>query len=162
MPGLDSPNPRATAVSEEVKVATGQGKLLVMSPVSLVLTKLHALRHFPQSNRQDLVHLQVCLKTSKAFIQEVLKQDTRLALWNCNRLIDIRRQKPIRQMEQKYGFRVLNAVPIDSLRTDAEQKPQEDRERLQKFLHIQWPRVTSSSQTANDASLSKAREIDSD
>ncbi len=46
-------------------------------------------------------------------------------------------------MEQKHGFRILDAVPIDSIRAEAKQGSQEDRERLQKFLRIQWPRVTS-------------------
>jgi len=153
VPGLDSNNPQTAAVLEELKTTVGSGKLLVLSPVSLVLVKLHALRHFLQEERQDIVHLQVCLKTSKAFIQEILKQDTRLALWNCNRLIDVQRQKPTRKMEQRYGFRILDAVPIDSIRAEAEQSPsQEDRERLRKFLRIQWPRVTFAKQTDSPGS----------
>lgn len=143
VPGLDSNNPWMAAVPAELEAATGKGRLLVLSPVSLVLAKLHALRHFSQQDRQDLVHLRVCLETSKAFIQETLKQNLRLALWNCHRLIDAHRQKPNRKMEQKHGFRILRAVPTDSLRAASEQGTEEDRDRLQKFLRIQWPRVTS-------------------
>jgi hypothetical protein len=146
VPGLDSNNPVTAAVLEQVSVATRKSKLLVMSPVSLVLAKLHALRHFSQEDRQDLVHLRVCLEASKAFIRQTLKQNTRMALWNCNRLIDAYRQRPNRKMEQKHGFRILGAVPIDSIRTEAERGSQEDRDRLQKFLRIQWLRVTSSQQ----------------
>ena len=78
VPGLDSNNPLTVAVSEEVRAALGKGKLLVMSPVSLVLAKLHALRHFSQDDRQDLVHLRVCLDASTQFIRETLTQHTRL------------------------------------------------------------------------------------
>jgi hypothetical protein len=144
VPGLDSPYPQTTAVPEEVVAKTGRGKLLVLSPVSLALTKLHALRHFPQDNRQDLLHLLVCLKASRMFIEEILKQDTRLALWNCNRLIDVQRQKPIQKLEQKYRFKILEAVPINSIRSESEDKHKEGCERLQKFLQVQWPRVAPS------------------
>lgn len=139
VPGLDSNNPLTVSVSETL--GTGKGKLLVMSPVSLVLTKLHAVRHFSQEDRQDLMHLQVCLQTSKAFIAEVLAQDVRLALWNCNRLIDAQRQKPNSKLEQKHGFRILEAVPIDAIKDHAKKADVENRDRLSKFLRLQWPRV---------------------
>jgi hypothetical protein len=70
VPGLDSANPLNTAVSEEFQSEPGKQKLLIMSPVSLVLAKLHALRHFPQKDRQDLVHLQASLEASKTFIAD--------------------------------------------------------------------------------------------
>jgi len=147
VPGLDSANPLSAAVPEELRAAAGRRKLLVMSPVSLVLAKLHALRHFSQEDRQDLVHLRVSLKASRAFITEALKQSARLALWNCNRLIDAHRQKPNRKMEEKHGFQILSAVPVDSIRSEAQQGNPETRERLQKFLSIQWLKVTAATQT---------------
>jgi hypothetical protein len=145
VPGLDNNNPDSVSVPEEVKAKPG-GKLLVLSPVSLAIAKLHALRHFPQQDRQDLIHLRVCLKTSQCFIREVLAQDARLALWNCNRLIDAQRQARNQKLERTFGFRILDAVPIDSIRTAADQYPAPDKERLHKFLQIQWPRVMSSQQ----------------
>jgi len=146
VPGLDSANPRRTAVPEEVQAAGGRRKLLVMSPVSLVLAKLHALRHFPQEDRQDLIHLQVSLKASKAFITEVLKQSARLALWNCNRLIEAYCQKPNQKLEQKHGFQILSAVPLESLQRGVQEGGLEDREKLQKFLSIQWPKIAADHQ----------------
>jgi hypothetical protein len=107
----------------------------------LVLTKLHALRHFKQDDRQDLVHLEVSLLSSKAFIAELVNCNTRLALWNCNRLIDAQRQKPNQKMEQRYGFQILSAVPIDDFRTAGRGLKAIDRQRLEKFLSVQWPRV---------------------
>ena len=146
VPGLDSANPLSAAVPEEIQAAVGGRKLLVMSPVSLVLAKLHALRHFSQEDRQDLIHLQVSLKASKAFITQALKQSARLALWNCNRLIEAHRQKPNRKMEQKHGFEILSAVPLDGIQSAVQEGNLEDRERLQRFLSIQWPKVTAVAQ----------------
>lgn len=142
VPGLDSANPMSVAVEEEIESGCKQS-LLVMSPVSLVLAKLHALRHFKQDDRQDLVHLEVSLLSSKAFIAELVNYNTRLALWNCNRLIDAQRQKPNQKMEQRYGFQILSAVPIDGFRTAGRGLKAIDRQRLEKFLSVQWPRVTS-------------------
>jgi hypothetical protein len=144
VPGLDSNNPMTAAVPEKIKTTDREQTLLVLSPVSLVLVKLHALRHFPQEDRQDLAHLRVSLAASRAFITEALKQSARLALWNCNRLIDIHRHQPTRQMEQKHGFLILDAIPIESIKAAAQARGnllEEDRTRLQKFVRIQWPRV---------------------
>jgi hypothetical protein len=142
VPGLDSDNPDSAAAAEEIPEKPGS-KLMVLSPVSLVMSKLHGLRHFPQEGRQDLIHLRVCLKTSARFIQDVLSQDTKLALWNCNRLIDAQRQARNQRLEKKYGFRILDSVPIGSIRTALQKVPKGEAERLQKFLEIQWPRVIS-------------------
>jgi hypothetical protein len=97
------------------------------------MCKLHALRHFHQEDRQDLIHLQACLRSSAVFIMEVLAQDTRIALWNCNRLIDAQRQERHRKLERKFGFRILDAVPVDSIRTAARNS------RRGRFLSINTP-----------------------
>jgi hypothetical protein len=148
VPGLDSANPLSAAVPAGLPTAGGGREFLVLSPVSLVLAKLHALRHFSQEQRQDLAHLQVSLKASKMFIAEALKQSARLALWNCNRLIDAHRQKPNQKLEQKHGFQILSAVPIDSVRSEARLGKPEDRRRLQRFLSIQWPKIIAAGQMA--------------
>jgi hypothetical protein len=119
-----------------------------MSPVSLVLAKLHALRHFSQSDRQDFVHLLVSLQAANEFIKDTLKQSPHLALWNCNRLIDAYRQKPNRKIEQAHGFQILSAVPIDSIQREAQHAnlSRKDRRRLQNFLTIHWPTITGANQ----------------
>jgi hypothetical protein len=122
VPGLDSIDPHKVAVAERVKAQTGEGKLLVLSPVSLVLTKLHALRALDQNNRHDLLHLLVCLKAARLFIEETSKQDARCAMWNCQRLIDAQWQKPNRTLEREYGFRILESVPITRVRIEAAKK----------------------------------------
>ena len=139
VPGIDSNDPFAVAMEESLD----DRKLLVMSPVSLVLAKLHALRHFNQTDRRDLFHLQVSLRTSELFIAESLAKDLRFALWNCNRLINAHRQKPNQRLEQEHAFQILSAIPINSVQTAARDTtgPAEARRKLENFLTIQWPRV---------------------
>lgn len=152
VPGLDSANPSAVAVPAEVADGPKKRKLLVLSPVSLVLAKLHALRHFPQDDRQDLLHLRISLQTSKCFITETLLQDARLALWNCHRLIDARLQKPNRKLELKHDFRILDGVPLEAIRQEAQNPTRSpaDCERLRKFLNLHWPRVIKRSAVGRD------------
>jgi len=139
VPGIDSNDPFAVAMEERLD----DRKLLVLSPVSLVLAKLHALRHFDQTDRQDLFHLQVSLRASELFIAEGLAKDLRFALWNCNRLINAHRQKPNQRLEREHSFQILSAIPIISIQTAAQDtaRPAEARKKLNNFLAIQWPRV---------------------
>lgn len=139
VPGIDSDDPFAVAMEESLD----DRKLLVLSPVSLVLAKLHALRHFDQTDRQDLFHLQVSLRTSDLFIAESLPNDLRFALWNCNRLINAHGRKPNQRLETEHAFQILSGIPIGSIRTAAHDpaQPAEARKKLQNFLTIQWPRV---------------------
>src|SRR5688572_25886759 len=53
VPGLDTNEHGQAAVKEELE----GGELYILSPVSLVLAKLHALRHFDQERRADKLHL---------------------------------------------------------------------------------------------------------
>jgi hypothetical protein len=49
--------------------------------------------------------------------------------------------------EQECGFQVLSAVPIDSIRREARHGNPEDRQKLQRFLSLHWPKVIASGQT---------------
>ena len=143
VPGLDSINPSSVAVLENVSSEDRKRKLLVLSPVSLVLTKLHGLRHFPQDDRQDLLHLKVSLSASKAFITELLRESARMALWNCNRRIEAHRQRPNRILEQFHNFEILSGVPIEQIQSEGRKVKSDDRDKLRRFVNIQWPRVTA-------------------
>ena len=142
VPGLDTQNPEAAAVPEAV---TKDGKeVLILTPVSLVLSKLYNLRRFSQKERHDLLHLQICLRASCVFISEVVSRDARFALWNCNRLIRAQRELRNQRLERRHGFQILSGIPINSLRAAVRQQsqPEESREKLQRFLDGQWPRVS--------------------
>jgi len=142
VPGLDTQDPEAAAVPEAV---TKDGKeALILTPVSLVLSKLYNLRRFPQEDRHDLLHLRISLKASCAFISAVVSRDARFALWNCNRLIRAQGEPRNRRLERRHGFQILSGIPIDKLRAATRQpsQPAESREKLQRFLDCQWPRVS--------------------
>lgn len=63
------------------------------------------------------------------------------------------RRRPIRQLEQKHSFQILDAIPIEHIQTAARKRGnwlEEDRERLVKFLRIQWPRVVAVDQVKHE------------
>jgi len=118
-----------------------------LSPVSLVLSKLHALRHFDQEQRQDELHLRVCLKACLEFIAQLVRQQAvRAALWNCERLIEAHQRKPNARLAAQYDFSILAAVPIDRIR-EASNDPALDpgvRGRLVNFCDLRWPQAMKS------------------
>jgi hypothetical protein len=142
VPGLDTTNPLTAAVCEVVQTPHPH-KLLILSPISLVLAKIHALRHFSQEGRQDYSHLCVCLEASRIFIAELLSQNVRFALWNCQRLIDIHGQKPFQKQEQTFGFKILSAIPIEEIEGAVQHSGVKamDRKKLSNFLNIQWQKI---------------------
>lgn len=144
--GLDS-NHRDVAMP----ITYEGNKLLVLSPVSLVITKLHALRQFDQKDRQDLLHVLVSLKASRSFISEAIRENPRFGLWNCNRLIASQKHRPNRKLEREHGFQILSAIPIESIESVSceEAIPETERARLCSFLKNQWPRVLSQSGTGD-------------
>jgi hypothetical protein len=110
-----------------------------------VIVKLYALRRFDQEDRRDLEHLQLSLMTSKIFIAAALQEKPRFAPWNCNRLIQARRSKANRRLEQAHHFQVLSAIPIEAIQAASRDSavPIEERARLENFLTLQWPRIQS-------------------
>ena len=145
VPGLDTNNPDHACVEQEYTDKALKKCLPILTPVSLVLTKLHALRHFDQKARQDELHLKVSIEASKHFIIELLKaKEAKPALWNCQRLIDCHQMKPIRRLEVQHQCNILDAIPIAELRRESHnpEQPAEGRGKLKKFCAFQWPRVS--------------------
>jgi len=145
IPGLDTNNPDQACVGQELVIGGVRKRLQILTPVSLVLAKLHALRHFDQTERQDEFHLRVCLEASVRFLEEtVAAGEVRLLLWNVKRLINGRQLKAVRKLEQQYGFNLLQAVPLTRLRREAKDPRQsaENRDRLARFLTEYWPRMS--------------------
>ena len=142
VPGLDSDEPNAVALPEAL---TKSGKVvLVLTPVSLVLSKLYNLRHFSQEDRHDLMHLKTSVSASRAFISEIVSRDPKFALWNCKRLIRAQQEARNQRLERQHGFRLLSGIPIESIRAASQGQavPPERRLKLQGFLEQQWPRVS--------------------
>lgn len=138
IPGLDSNDPEDT----DVQVTIAGERLNVLSPVSLVLAKLHSLRHFQQSERNDLAHLILCLRASAHYIGELLSANARLAMDECERLLHSHSLKPFRRLQREQGFDLLDAIPLAEIRRMAAEAPDPDVQRkLSSFLEKRWPRV---------------------
>lgn len=144
VPGLDTNDPNKASIGQEYDCGAVHKLIQVLSPVSLVLAKLHALRHFDQTHRQDELHLKVSLQTSQRFIAHLLRQRAiREALWNCERLLAARQLKPYRKLQAQYKFNVLSAIPVDDIKRAADDpaQPPDDRQRLANFLNLRWERL---------------------
>jgi hypothetical protein len=151
VPGLDVFNPEKASVRQLFSTGKQQKKLLVLSPVSLVLAKLHALRAFDQTERQDEQHLRVSLATANHFISQLLREaKIKQVLWNIERLIAASQNKPYQRLEAQHGFKVLSAIPIQQIREAAsgDSLPEEDRNRLRNFQKLRWPQVEGRSPSA--------------
>jgi len=145
IPGLDTNNPDRACVEQDLVLGDVRKRLQVLTPISLVLAKLHGLRHFDQQERQDEFHLRVCLQASVRFLEEtVAAGEVRLLLWNVKRLVSGRQLKAVRRLEQQYGLNLLAAVPMSRLRREAKNPRQsaENRDRLARFLTEYWPRMS--------------------
>ncbi len=144
VPGIDVFNPEKASVRQVFRSGTLEKNLLVLSPVSLVLTKLHALRAFDQSERQDELHLKVSLVTSGCFIAQLLRETKiKQVLWNVERLIAASQNRPYQRLESDFRFKVLSAIPIRAIEEAVGQGglPEADRHRLEQFLTLRWPQV---------------------
>lgn len=144
VPGLDVIYPERASVNQSYTAGSVTRNVLVLSPVSLVLAKLHALKAFDQANRQDEWHLRLSLATAARFVEDLLRQkEIKLALWNVERIIAASQHIRNRKLEQKFQFDLKSAVPIAAIErtaTDPELLA-EDRERLNRFLGARWPRL---------------------
>src|SRR5687767_9602913 len=86
VPGLDVNQPDQAALTREIEGT----ELYILSPVSLVLAKLHALRHFDQEHREDRRHLLTSIACTAKYVSEMLShQHIRLALHECERVIRV-------------------------------------------------------------------------
>ncbi len=144
VPGIDTVSEEKASVFQLFSTGETQKKLLVLSPVSLVLAKLHGLRAFDQDGRQDELHLKTSLVTANHFITQLLEETKiKQVLWNVERLIGASQNKPYRRLEQKHGFEILSAIPIEQIQRAAANNllPEEDRKRLQNFQRTRWPQV---------------------
>ncbi len=144
VPGLDSIVEEKASIPQLFSTGDTQKSLLVLSPVSLVLAKLYALRAFDQDGRQDELHLKTSLVTANHFIKQLLHETKiKQVLWNVERLIAVSQYNPYRRLQEKHGFEILTAVPVRQIQEAAESNtlPEEDRNRLQNFQSTRWPQV---------------------
>jgi hypothetical protein len=148
IPGLDVINPEKASAGQVFSSGASRKNLLVLSPVSLVLAKLHALKAYDQNDRQDELHLKVCLLTSHSFLVQLLREaKVKQVLWNIERLIAASQTKPYLRLQTERNFNILSAAPIEEIAsaTASSEISKEDRQRLEKFLNERWSRLNLAS-----------------
>src|SRR5687767_11170378 len=141
VPGLDTNEHDQAAVKDELE----GGELYILTPISLVLAKLHALRHFDQGHRADKLHLIVSIECSARYLSELLSHEqVRPALHECERVIRAHLLKPSRRLEREYGFTLLDAIPIAAMKAKVDESKGDSRDtgRLRNFLEKRWPEVS--------------------
>jgi len=136
VPGLDTNDPSKASVEAQFAAGSVRKVILILSPVSCVIAKLHCLRHFQQDQREDELHLRISLVASHRFLTELLGQhEIRRVLWNCERIIAVSRLKPYGRLEAQYSLDILGAIPITEIQRYAENKRHSEahRKQLSKF-----------------------------
>lgn len=134
VPGLDVSSREAATVEQKCE----SGGIRVLDPISLTLTKLHALRNFDQTDRLDLLHLKICIAASREFIIECLAADPELAHWHVERLAKATLQKRNWRVAMDGKANLLDAFPVGELRQNC---GQEGCEAFARFLEIRWPEI---------------------
>lgn len=139
VPGLDINARESTTVKQKWMDLS----ITLLDPISLLITKLHALRNFRQDNRQDALHLKVCLLASNAFITEALGQSGKLALWYVERILRLAVQSRHLRLAAKYGFDLREAIPIQQIQMRITElgSQSEAANVLDRFLNLRWPEV---------------------
>jgi len=134
VPGLDTTN-RETVTMEQT---LDDARIQILDPISLALTKLHALRNFDQTDRLDALHLKVCIASAHEFLKECLPSDPDLTLWHVERLAKAALQKRNQRVASEYELNLLDGIPIEQIETTATDT---QNEKLLRFLDIRWPQI---------------------
>lgn len=138
VPGVDAEMESATVVQ-----SWDGASVRILDPVSLIASKLHALRNFDQSERQDLRHLAVSVKTARAFIAEVLAHSVRQCLWYAERVITQALQRRNHKIVEAHELSLLEAIPVNVF-------AEKDSEKLETFLSVRWPQVLEKHDRLNE------------
>ncbi len=112
--------------------------ILALDPISLALTKLHALRNFDQTDSLDALHLKVCIAAARGFLKECLESNPDLVLWHVERLAKAARQKRNLRVASEHGLNLLEAIPLNEIQTAAENTQNDN---LLRFLELRWPQI---------------------
>lgn len=139
VPGLDINDPEAASVEHHFM----NQSIRVLDPVSLLGTKLHALRNFSDEDRQDLLHLKILVPATRAFLKEAFKSDIEKGLWYSERALTLILKQNNKRAAKRHGLNLLECIPIDwiqdQLKTVNEGNPH--LAKLRNFVEIRWKRL---------------------
>jgi len=126
-----------------IVVESKVGPVRTLDPISLIGSKLHNLKNFDQSERQDLNQLLICLKIARIFLARALREDIRRGLTYVKRLLDIACMGNNQAVFKEHKIPIFDAVPIQTIEHFATDNtvPDDARERLNNFLTIRWAQI---------------------
>lgn len=142
IPGLDTNDPNKACVTQVVNGRTWR----LLTPVSLILAKLHAVRNFDQTDRNDLRHLEFSIRAAACYLGELLeKGEVRTMLREIERILQTAAFSWVPKLAREHRFRLLDAIPLEMLRRAAvdHSLSAPDREKVTRFLEIRWSAVQS-------------------
>ncbi len=134
VPGLDTTSRNACSVRQTLNDAAIQ----ILDPISLALTKLHALRNFDQTDRLDALHLKVGIAAAREFLKECLAADPDLVLWHVERLAKAALQKRNQRVAKENNLDFLDGIPLEDIQAIATDT---QNEKLLRFLDLRWPQI---------------------
>lgn len=132
VPGLE-PDPEA--ISEQLTLGTSK-HLRILHPVALVMAKLHALRFFDQTERQDESHLRVAWIAARSWLSNLMESNGPHALRLIHQWYRTARQRPNRRILESLMLDWKSLIPLEALLQRQTSEPL-----IARFLSEQWPRI---------------------
>lgn len=123
-----------------VKVQSPGGiEFRVLDPISLCQSKLHNLRHFDQTHRNDLSHLRTSMRAAALWLGGLFPQEPATALISINSWFRTVRVRGALRTIANSGIDWTSAIPVAEIAQLKDSSP-----KAEAFLSQQWPRMTES------------------
>ncbi|MCC7377192.1 MAG: hypothetical protein IT581_21200 [Verrucomicrobiales bacterium] len=132
VPGLE-PDPEA--ISEKLVLGATR-HLRILHPMALVMAKLHALRFFDQTERQDESHFRVAWIAAQRWLIDLVESDSPHGLRLIHQWYRTARQRPNRRILDSLMLDWKALIPLEALHQRQTLDPL-----IARFLAEQWPRL---------------------
>ena len=132
VPGVEA-DPEA--ISEIVLIKNFR-RLRILHPIALAMAKLHALRYFDQTERNDARHLAISLDASARWLAGLLDRDPPRTLRLIHQWFRFVRSRGNQRVLNEGKFDWKAAIPFPALTRAAKVNPLVER-----FLADHWPRL---------------------
>lgn len=132
VPGIETD---PDAISERITLGT-HAPIRVLHPVALVMAKLHAIRHFDQTERNDEAHLRTAWLAAQRWLSDLVATESPRALRLVHQWHRSARQTGNRRVLDRLQLDWKTLVPIDALEARRPTDPL-----VARFLAEHWPRL---------------------
>lgn len=119
VPGLDVTVPEVIFSDDRTDVGT---PIRVLEPVSLMMTKLFAVRNFDQTDRNDIGHLRAMVPVCNAHLAGLLARDPASAFFHLRRLARWLRPDAQQRSALRHGIPLIDVFPQDLIACHSDPK----------------------------------------